>query len=528
MTKEFLNGMETILEENKTLSRTENGALGYAGTGRALLDLNFLVSSLRGASPEEIGRLFLAAWQEDEGLALRFLCYARDVRGGLGERRLFRVMLAFLTKTAPETAARLVPLIPEYGRYDDLFVLFGTPAEKAMISFVVKTLRADLKAARAREAARARGESPLDFPLTLLGKWMPSVNASSQKSRQLALRWMKILGMNARKYRQSLSLLRQEIRVVERDMCANRWTDIDYSAVPSRAAMLYHAAFYRHDGVRYQEYLDAVNAGAAKIHSAALFPYEIVARYHHELGWAWWTQVQKPVPSLPVLEALWNALPGPKNMAKNLLVVRDGSGSMTTMIPKSQAMLLDVSTAMAIYASQYIEGPFRDHFITFSSNPRLIDLSGCQTLAEKLARTYQEDDWTNTDIEAVFSLILETAQSKGLSQADMPGTVLIISDMEFDGGQFGWNTVLFETIQQRYKAAGYRLPRLVFWNVGSRTKTVPLLRNDLGLILLSGFSSQLYAMAASDDLDPYKALVRILMGKRYDPAGAALTAQTDL
>lgn len=526
MTKEFLNGMESILEEHKTLSRTENGALGYAGTGRALLDLNFLVSSLRGASPEEIGRLFLAAWQEDEELALRFLCYARDVRGGLGERRLFRLMLASLAKTAPEVAQRLVPLIPEYGRYDDLFVLFSTAAEKAMISFVVKTLRADLKAARAREAARDRGDNPQDFPLTLLGKWMPSVNASSQKTRRLALRWMKILGMNARKYRQSLSLLRREIRVVERDMCANRWSSIDYSAVPSRASLLYRDAFYRHDGVRYQEYLDAVNRGAAKIHSAALFPYEIVAQYRNELGWGWWAQVQKPVPSLPALEALWNALPAPKDQAKNLLVVRDGSGSMATPIPQSGSILLDVSTAIAIYASQYIEGPFRDHFITFSSEPRLIDLSGCQTLAEKLTRTYREDDCTNTDIEAVFRLILETAQKHGLPQADMPGTVLIISDMEFDGDAFGWNRVLFETIQQRYEAAGYHLPRLVFWNVGSRTKTVPLIKNDLGLILLSGFSSQLYAMAASDDIDPYKALVRVLMGKRYDPAGAALTEQT--
>ncbi len=518
MNNVFLNGLNRILGEKESLSRTENGALGYVSTGRALLDLNFAVSSLRGVPEAEIAQRFLAAWAEDPAMAARWACYARDVRGGLGERRLFRVVLAALAKEAPAAACALVPLVPEYGRYDDLFVLFGTPAEKAMVSFIVKTLRADLKAARAREMIAAGGAGRRsDFPLTLLGKWMPSINASSQKTRALALKWMNILGMDARKYRKSLALLRKEIRVVERDMCANRWGSIDYSAVPSRASLLYRAAFYRHDGERYDAYLDAVHQGKEVIHSGALFPYEIVAQYRETGGGVWDFSLCSK--ENKTLEALWNALPAPEETTGNMLVVRDGSGSMMTTIPGSRATLLDAATAMAIYCAQHVTGDFHDHFITFSATPELVDLTGCATLRDKLARTFEETDCSNTDIHAVFRLILKTAKRQCLAQEELPQTILIISDMEFDGNWFHWDSVLFKTIQKEYQAAGYQLPRLVFWNVGSRTQTIPMLQNDLGLVLLSGFSSQLYHMAASGDLDPYQALVRVLMGARYEKVG---------
>lgn len=515
MENKFLNGLTSMLTPKQPLSTTENGAIGYASAGKALVDLEFAVSSLRHADEKDIGALFLKAWAEDRALALRWACYARDVRGGLGERRLFRTVLRALAEQAPEAIARLLPFVPMYGRYDDLFVLFGTKAERAMISFIVKTFRADLAAARAREMQGAEAHAPL----TLLGKWMPSINASSQKTRALALRWMKILGMDARKYRKSLALLRRELRVVERDMCANRWDAIDYGAVPSRASLLYRKAFDRHDGARYQAYLSDVAKGNAVIHSAALFPYEIVAKYKNTDPEFWYRTSISPKDD--TLEALWNALPAPKASAENVLVVRDGSGSMLTGIPGSEATLLDVATAMAIYCAQHVTGPLHDHFITFSAIPQLVDLTGCETLREKLVRTYEETDCSNTDIDAVFRLILETAKAKDLSQTDLPGTVLIISDMEFDGQWFGWNSVLFETIQKKYEASGYQLPRLVFWNVGSRTRTIPLLKNDLGLVLVSGFSSQIYDMVASGDLDPMEALTRVLMQPRYDPAGEA-------
>ena len=489
--------VESTLEKLKQMDYTENGALGYKSSGHALLDLNFRAASLRGAEESEICELFMAAFAEDELLALKWLFFARDIREGLGERKLFRVILKRLAQVRPVLVEKLIPLVQEYGRFDDLLPLLDSACSESVIAYIGATLEADAEKMKA------------GMPISLLAKWLPSVNTASQASRRMGRRIAAQLKLSERNYRKTLSGLRRYIDVTECKMSAGEWPLINYSRVPSRAALLYRAAFYRHDEDRYRDFISRVADGSAKMNAAALFPHDIVHQYVSG-GWS-----VRPNDFSPELEALWANLPNTVSSEQRILVVRDGSGSMTTSIGNSSVSALDCSTALAIYFAEHMSGKFKDKFITFSRVPKLIDLSACTSLHDKLMLTYREDDCSNTDIHAVFRLILKSAVDHNISQEEMPSSILIISDMEFDGHSFTWEQPLFEAIAAEYEAQGYKLPKLIFWNLNSRTKIVPLTQNPLGVILVSGFSLHIAKMVMSAQLDPYKALVEILLSDRY-------------
>ena len=493
----FMSSVESTLTELNRMDYTENGALAYKTTGRELLDLNFRVSSYRRADAEEIGNHFMAAFEEDALLATKWLFFARDVRGGLGERRLFRIALVRLAQEHPEVVNKLIPLVPEYGRYDDLLPLLDTECAATVLAYVKTTLEADEKHMRE------------DKPISLLAKWLPSVNTTSQSSRRIARRIAAHLGLTERQYRRTLSGLRKYADVVERKMAAREWEQIDYARVPSRAALLYREAFKRHDEERYTTFINRVVEGEAKINAATLFPHDIVHRY---VSGGYYIH---PNDLTPELEALWAALPDTLPPGQDILVVRDGSGSMSVSIGGSQVSALECSTALAIYFAERLHGQFKDKFITFSCTPKLIDLSACSSLHDKLERVCREDDCSNTNIHAVFSLILKSAVTHKLREAELPRSVLILSDMEFDGHSFSWDKALFESISAEYEAQGYKLPKLIFWNLNSRTKLVPLTQHESGVILVSGFTPHLAKMVMSAQLDPFKALVEVLLSERY-------------
>ena len=506
----FMDSMRSTLNNDFNESYTENGALGYRTTGKNLLDLNFKVASLRKAGAETIISDFDKAFSDDKMHALKWLFYLRDAREGLGERRSFRIIMSHLANVEPEICKAVIALVGEYGRYDDLFSLVGTECEKYMLDYVKDKFEEDLKLMKCRK------------PVSLLGKWMPSSNASSHKTRENATIVRKHLGMSEAKYRKSLSALRARIDIVERKMSAKEWGEINYEAVPSKANILYNAAFLKNDEDRRREYLAKLEKGEAKINSSTNFPHDIV---HSYIKGSWRCNVKED----KTLEALWKALPDMVKEDGNTLVVRDGSGSMCTNVdPNSSLTALEVATAIAIYFSERSSGEFKDNFITFSSRPEMIDLSKCATLAEKIRRCYAEDDCSNTNIEKTFDLILQTAINSNMKQEDMPKNILIVSDMEFDSATYSWgsactvNETLFKTIGRKFENAGYQIPRLVFWNVNSRTGTIPVKENALGVALVSGFSVNIVKMVLSGELDPYKCLIEQLDTERYAPVEAAV------
>lgn len=512
---EFMNAIKNTLENEMNVSITENGAVGYRTTGKELVDLNFATSSLRKMSDEEVAQRFRKAFCEDKILAMKWLFFARDARQGLGERRLFRVVLADLVQSNPEMIIPVINLIPEYGRYDDLWCLLDNPDPASVVYDVVDAqLRRDYLNYLANK------------PISLLAKWMPSINASSPKTKEYGKKLCKALCMSEREYRKTLSQLRKHLDVVEVKMSSKNWSEIKYEAVPSRANLIYNGAFLRNDEERRRDYLGKLEKGETKINASTLFPHDIVHKYTNN----WYSLKPKDA----TIEALWKALPDTVNGCGNTIVVADGSGSMDcTVDPNSKVTALEVANALAIYFAEHSSGQFKDKYITFSERPQFVDFSNCTSLHAKLQTALAHDEVANTNIEKVFDLILTSAINNRMSQEDLPANILIISDMEFDAcatsgmNSSRWETRrpnqrLFDVIAQRYAAAGYMMPRLVFWNVNSRTGTIPVKENELGVALVSGFSVNVAKMVMSGKTDPFECLLETLNSERYAPVERAL------
>ena len=506
----FMDNLQKQIEDASNASVTENGALGYRTTGKALLDLNFSVASMRQMDEGEILEKFGEAWHENPELAFKWLFYARDIRGGLGERRLFRIILHALSDRSGDFPGldKAVYKIAEYGRWDDLFCLFNTQMQETALDCIASQLALDIS------------NKSKEKPISLLTKWLPSINTSSDTSRKMAKRIIRYLGLSEKDYRKILSDYRSYIKVVERQMSDNQWDEINYESVPSKANLIYGNAFARHDPDRRAEYLAKVSTGEAKINSGTLFPHEIVSKLRHD-----------PTVDHNLMNELWKALPNVCQKDTRTLVVADGSGSMETCINGSgNAQALDVAMAMAIYFSEKLKGEFANKFVTFSTNPRFVDISKCTNLEEKIGVMRRHCEVSDTNIEAVFDLVLITALQNEMKQEELPDNILIISDMEFNRCAVGnrgnlynpmtgqsTNPRLFDVIAEKFSRAGYKLPRLIFWNVCSRTGTIPVKENDMGVALVSGFSINILNLVMSDILDPYELLANQLMSERYAP-----------
>lgn len=499
----FMSAVKNTLNNECNYSMTENGALGYRTTGKELLDLNFAVASLRRATPIEIANRFTKAFFEDKIVAMKWLFFARDVRGGLGERRLFRTILSNMAHTNPEYIVPLLELIPEYGRYDDLWCLLDTELQKDVLDVISKQLTEDIQ-----NLKEGKG-------ISLLAKWLPSPNASSKNTKRYAKKIYKHMGVSERDYRKAISRLRTKLDVVEKKMSAKHWGDIAYEAVPSRANLIYNSAFLRNDEERRRNFLSKLEKGEAKINASTLFPHDIVHQYGRKSG------------TDATLEALWKALPDTVQGCGNTIVVADGSGSMTVRVGGTDVSALEVANSLAIYFAERSSGQFKDNYITFSERPKLVNLSNGKNLREKIQIARRHSEVANTNIEAVFDLILTTAKRENMAQEDIPQNILIISDMEFDGcavcsAYRRPDARLFQVIAKRYEDAGYKLPRMVFWNVNSRSATIPVIENDMGVALVSGFSTNIVKMVMSGKTDPYECLLETLNTERYAPIGEAL------
>ncbi len=497
----FMEQLHNVLNDRKAV--TENGAVGYATTGKELLDLNFAAASLRNMNEREISKRFMKAYFEDPVLAMKWLFFLRDVRGGLGERRSFRIILRSLAESETDMVRRLIPVIAEYGRFDDLLCLFDTAVEAEVICYLKEQLALDMQKMQKKQ------------PISLCAKWMPSANASSEERRRIASKIRNAMEITAKQYRQMLAELRKYSDILEVSMSAGKWKKISYENVPSRANICYRAAFLRNDEKRRKKFLEKVKKGKASIHAGVLMPHEIVQRYSGSAGW-----IPKAGSYDETLEELWKHLDDQVQGAEDVLCIVDGSGSMCCRIGDGHLQAIHVSNALGIYFAERMKGAYRNKFITFSARPEYVDLSHCRTLQRKLELSYSHNDCSNTDIEKSFELILQTALKNRLSQRDLPKTVLVISDMEFDQARGNRNQkTLFQNIEYRYLLHGYQMPKLVFWNCNSRTGVIPVRENEYGVALVSGFSANVCKMVLSNQLDPYACLLEQLNTERYEQIG---------
>lgn len=497
------NFMEAM-EKELNYGRTENGALGFRKTLSPIVDLNFKIPSYRD-DKVSLGRDFSDALFYDAVMAIKWAFMARDCRGGAGERDLFRTLLPSILDEIQEPyhVVELIKLVPEYGRWDDLWVLFGTKWEDALLWVISRQLRTDYSA-----YAEGKGK------VSLLAKWLPSDNASSAVSRQRASIIKRAVFENPTEYRAILKELRTHLAIVEKDMSEQNWTSIDYARVPSRAALLYRNAFRKQDEIRYEDYLESVEKGESKINAGTLFPHEIVHSYTESCGL--WNLEAKDYNT--TLEELWKALPNYESDGSTL-VVQDSSGSMRVEVSKSSSVqAINIAAALAIYFAERATGPYKNKYITFSSRPEYVQLQEGWLLRDKLKKSYSYNIVENTNIEAVFDLILKTAVENRLDSDELPKNVLILSDMEFDQarGRTKGKKALFETIEENFKYFGYQVPKLIFWNINSRTNTIPLQESDSGLVLISGFSPATIQMVVQGILDPEEALYSMLDSPRYE------------
>ena len=497
MSDKFIKAMEKSRKDEKVL--TENGAVAFKTSGEHLVDINFRATDLRTMGKAKIENMFSKAWQDDETYALRWAFYLRDVRGGLGERESFRTILSWLGDSHPDIAKNLIPHIAEYGRFDDLFSLHGTLVWKNVLDYMKDVLMKDI------EGKDSDGEK---WHPTLLAKWLPSINASSHSKNTLAKEIARHLGFTDRKYRKVLSTIRSRLRIVEKDMSSGKWGEIQYQAVPSKANLLYKDAFLKHDKERREAYIESLKKGEAKINSSTATPVDIVYKYmgnRHE------------VPEKDdVIEAMWKSLPD-VGFEKDMICVVDVSGSMTwTTFPGSGCRPLDAALGLGIYTAQRNRSKaFKNKMITFSRDPRYIDIFGLNSLRNCLVETISAGVGMNTDVEKVMDLILQTAKKNDLEQKDIPD-VIILSDMQFDEASSGskrMQETLWENISNQYREAGYSLPRMIYWNLNGGP--VPMQKNKNGLVLMGGFSQNALKMVLSGKLDPLEVLKDTLDAERY-------------
>lgn len=496
MQNSFLNG----LQNETNFTRTENGAVTHKSTLSAVLDMFALGGAYRNRSDEDCILLFKNALEEDEVLALKCLFYLRDCRGGQGERRFFRVCYKWLAQKHADVARRNFELISEYGRYDDvIYTLVGTPLENDALGFIKNQLALDLQC-----------KTP-----SLLAKWLPSENASAAKTKKMGNIIRVYLGMTHREYRKTLSVLRERINVLERLMSANRWDEIEFDKIPSKAGLVYRNAFARRDVIakKYEAFAKDENT---KVNAKTLNPVDIANQaFGYNIG-----DVDRAM-----LQKYWdNQIDYYGGRQENGIAIVDVSGSMS-------GQPMNAAVSMGAYIAERGHGPFANHFITFSDNPQLVKFEGVD-IVDKFRRCRQADWGGSTNIEATFNMMLKVALQNNTPAEDMPERLYIFSDMEFNscmscgaasrdrwgygnritGGQAGVNTLL-EGIAKKWEAHGYQLPKVIFWNLDARQNNIPALGGRFSYV--SGFSMNMVECILSGK-DGVDLMLEKLNSERYE------------
>lgn len=492
------NTFSSAFEKESRWTKTLNGADALNTTGSGLLDFFATVGALRNADSGRIETLFEEAYREDPLRAIKIIFYARDIREGLGERDVPRLLLKYVAIVYPEALKRNLCLIPSYGRWDDLYSLIDTPLENDMWDFMKMQFISDLYCMKNEE------------PCSLLAKWIKTPDASSDKTRKLGILTAKKLGYSVYDFKRILRKLRAYIKVVEAKMSTGRWTEIDYEAVPSKAMLLYKEAFKRHDKDGFDKYMAAVSRGEAKINASTLYPYDIVR-----------DMLRGGFEGRDVLEAQWKALPNYVEPGTNAIVMADVSGSMTCC----DGLPLFSSIALALYFAERNIGAYHDLFMTFSSNPKVVKVKG-NDLEQKL-RFIKKAEWgQSTNFEAAFKKILQIAVENQVPPEEMVKSLIVISDMEFDhanGAEYDFKARKFKShwsfydlMKAEFEAHGYEIPNIIFWNVNSHQNIFHADSSHKGVQLVSGHSASTFKqLMDSVGMTPVELMLKVIDSDRY-------------
>lgn len=477
-------GFAEVLKKAGTFTRTENGAVALNTTGEACLDLFASIGSLREADKDRIHTLFAEAYREDPLFATKIVFYARDVREGLGERKTFRTLLRYMAEKHPEALVKNLDLVGVFGRYDDLYCLMGTPLEDEMWAAMKKQFEEDFKNLQEGNA------------ISLLAKWIKTADASSANTRKLGILTAGKLGYSVYDFKRIVRRMRRHIGIVEALMSANRWEEIKYSAVPSRAMMIYRKAFRKHDEERFDSFINRAVSGGEKIHSDTLYPYDIVEKILYQKE------------DSPVLEAQWNQLPNYVEEGTNAVVMADVSGSMTGRPMAS-------SIGLAVYFAERNKGAYHNLFMTFSGQPEVVVLKG-ETLAQKIANVGKAAWGMNTDLKAAFDKILDIALEEKVPAEEMPRSIIVISDMEIDYcGNRDWS--FYDKMAHKFRKHGYQIPNIVFWNVNSRHDVFHADKSRKGVQLCGGQSVTAFKqLMGCIGCTPVQMMERVINAQRYD------------
>lgn len=467
----FTTSIANDLQKSKKDALTDNGAITRTTSGQAHLDLFAIAGAARNAQ-DDVVKLFSKAYAEDKALALRIMLWTRDVRGGAGERQAFRNVLRHLSVNDPQVVDRLIPYVQEFGRWDDC--IESLPTE----SYLFKTAALSLRSA-------------IDHGNSLAAKWTP-------RKSNIAVALRTIWGMTPKAYRKYIV---NATNVVETKMCSKEWSAIEYDKLPSLAGLRYQKAFAKNDSERYEAFKEKLVKGEVKINVATLFPHNIVSNLRHRVG------------NETVLNESWKALPNYLGEHEGkVLVMSDVSGSMQTGIG-GNASCLDVSLALGIYTAERLCGPFKDLILTFSQNPAFHKLTGT-TLSQRIENLSRAQWDMNTNLQAAFQLILETGSLHRVPQEDMPDTLIIVSDMQFDA--CGGGRTNFGAMKAQYKERGYTLPKVVFWNVNGKAGNNPVKFDADGTCMVSGYSPAiLTSVLNGEDFDPMSMMLDAVGKERY-------------
>ena len=498
----FMNG----LTENFNYARTENGALTHKSTRSAVYDMFALCGAYRQRSEADCILMFQNAIAENAELAMKCLFYLADCRGGQGERRFFRVCFKWLANTYPEIARKNLEIIPEYRRWDDLiYATINTKVESDMLSIIKHQLALDVES-----------KTP-----SLLAKWLPSENASAAITCLTGDKIRRYLGWTHKAYRKVLSELRSRINIVEKLMSEGRWDEIEFDKIPSKAGLIYKNAFARRDLIakKYEAFAKDENT---TVNVKDLYPYEIVAKVCHNLN-PWQSIYEKDISSTDraMIEKYWKNLPDYFNgKQSNMLCVVDTSGSMTGS--KADAPI-NVAISLGMYCAERAGGPFKDHYISFSSRPQLIKIEGVD-FVDKVRRIWRTNLCENTDLIKTFDMLLAIA--KTAKKEDIPETIVVISDMEIDNGsnfysyrrngEFGARAGVLtemESMRVKWAAEGLKMPKLVYWNVNARNNNI--LDDGPNVSYVSGMSPTIFKQVITGKTG-WDLMIETICSKRYE------------
>ena len=493
-------------ENSTNWTYTENGAKVQSTTFDNMLDLFGIIGSMRSRTQAEIEEKFKNAFSEDKLLAVKMAFYARNCRGGLGERRTFHIILRWLANTYPEIVINNMDNIPYFGRWDDLYTLVGTKCEKEMWQLI--------RFQWVEDGVKLRKEQPI----SIMAKWLKSVNTSSNYSRILGKKTANALGLTEKQYRKNLSTFREYLNICERKMSRKEWSQIIYSEVPSYAMKRYRNAFVKNDTDRFTEYRNSLQKKLVErtitskdIKSTTLYPMDIVKSYiNNSNSRSYWGLGRINYDT--ILEAQWTALPNYINKSCNILVMADVSGSMYI----NHYEPLSASIGLATYFAQRNKGYYHNLYMTFSEKSSFISIKENESLNSIINKVAYEGMGYNTNLEKAFDYILTTAIENNISNDELPKALVVVSDMQIDPYMRGRGLNFIQSMTNKFKKYGYTLPKLVLWNVEARKDTY-LADKFSNATFVSGFSASTFRdIIHTLDMNPIDSMLKILNNPIYD------------